>query len=78
VCVCLLLTLAGLGAAVHAVVDLQLTLQGVHELPALTELLLQEGGLVLQPAGSTGGGRTHPHRSMIQVLLYSRYTVDIQ
>ena len=43
------LTLAGLGAATHAVVHLQLALQGVHELPALTQLLLQEGHLVLQP-----------------------------
>lgn len=50
-------TSVGLGVGAHPIVELQLTLQGVDELSALTQLLLQKGHLMLEP----GGG--HPSAS---------------
>lgn len=44
-----MLTFMGLGAGTHSVVHLQFALQRVDELPAFTELLLQQRDLVLQP-----------------------------
>lgn len=43
------LTFVGLHAGTHSIVDLQFTLQGVDELSALTQLLLQKGHLMLEP-----------------------------
>lgn len=44
-----MLTFVGLAAGTHSVVHLQFALQRVDELPAFTELLLQQRDLVLQP-----------------------------
>lgn len=51
------LTLVGFGVGTHAIVELQLTLQGVDELSALTQLLLQKGHLMLEPED------THQHQT---------------
>lgn len=50
-----MLTFVGLAAGTHSVVHLQFALQRVDELPAFTELLLQQRDLVLQP----GDKQTH-------------------
>lgn len=44
-----LLTFVSLGARTHSVINLQFTLQGVDQLPALAQLLLQQRHLMLQP-----------------------------
>lgn len=43
------LTFVGFRVGTHLIVDLQFTLQGVDELSALTQLLLQKGHLMLEP-----------------------------
>lgn len=56
-------TSVGLGVGAHPIVELQLTLQGVDELSALTQLLLQKGHLMLEPGGHPSASDRNQHNS---------------